>query len=527
MNFRSGWSVSGLTLALFAGCASAQVAAYEIIDLGGLPSPAAQESGAWALNDRHEVVGWARDAAYQVHATIWLYCPNYGLTAGEWHDLSDLAGETDTGDAFDINMSGLVVGRQAVSTSSGSWRGYIWNVAASPLVTTELGTFTGGATTEGIACAVNDASPAIVVGVAEAPDDPCQFHRRMQAFGYKQGDPPTTLTALGMNPGNGYSQASGVNNASPPRACGRSTDEKCPTLFCQPDASAVQWTVSASPTLTTLPDNGPGYGAQAWGINDAGQSVGLAIETGSSCLKHAAFWATPTSSPIDLGSVGIASSYESRAFRLNEVGPGGVVTVVGSELTNALAFRWFRDGSGSWTGVDLNTLISPLCGWTLYEAHDVSSDGWIVGDGLVTPPGSLWPENHAFLLKPITCPGDLDGSCTVNGADLGVLLGGWGCGTPCPACRADLNHDGLINGADLGLLLGAWGATCECWSCPSGSRVAMEQESPAEAENNLIEGLTILGLRSVEEFRAWQSSRSAEQNAEVFEWLFIYLTARN
>lgn len=46
--------------------------------------------------------------------------------------------------------------------------------------------------------------------------------------------------------------------------------------------------------------------------------------------------------------------------------------------------------------------------------------------------------------------GDLNGSGEVDGADLGMLLGGWGL----PA--ADLNDDGITDGADLGILLGAW-----------------------------------------------------------------------
>ena len=47
--------------------------------------------------------------------------------------------------------------------------------------------------------------------------------------------------------------------------------------------------------------------------------------------------------------------------------------------------------------------------------------------------------------------GDIDGSGAVNGADLGLLLGGWGVPGP-----GDLNNDGNVNGADLGLLLGSW-----------------------------------------------------------------------
>ena len=49
------------------------------------------------------------------------------------------------------------------------------------------------------------------------------------------------------------------------------------------------------------------------------------------------------------------------------------------------------------------------------------------------------------------CPADFNGDRVVAGADLGMLLGGWG------GPDYDLNGDGIGNGADLGILLGAWG----------------------------------------------------------------------
>lgn len=49
------------------------------------------------------------------------------------------------------------------------------------------------------------------------------------------------------------------------------------------------------------------------------------------------------------------------------------------------------------------------------------------------------------------CVGDLTGDGTVNGADLGVLLGGWG------GPGGDLDGDGVTGPADLATLLGAWG----------------------------------------------------------------------
>jgi hypothetical protein len=53
---------------------------------------------------------------------------------------------------------------------------------------------------------------------------------------------------------------------------------------------------------------------------------------------------------------------------------------------------------------------------------------------------------------PPQCPADLDDSGSVDGADLGVLIGSWG------SSGADLDGSGTVDGADLGILLSAWGA---------------------------------------------------------------------
>jgi hypothetical protein len=56
---------------------------------------------------------------------------------------------------------------------------------------------------------------------------------------------------------------------------------------------------------------------------------------------------------------------------------------------------------------------------------------------------------------PQPCPGDIDGSGTVNVDDLLSLINGWG---PCPGgCAPDLNGDQVVNVDDLLALINAWG----------------------------------------------------------------------
>ena len=51
-----------------------------------------------------------------------------------------------------------------------------------------------------------------------------------------------------------------------------------------------------------------------------------------------------------------------------------------------------------------------------------------------------------------SCPADVTGDGEVDGADLSVVLGGWG--QPGPS---DISGDGNTDGTDIGLLLGSWG----------------------------------------------------------------------
>jgi hypothetical protein len=61
-----------------------------------------------------------------------------------------------------------------------------------------------------------------------------------------------------------------------------------------------------------------------------------------------------------------------------------------------------------------------------------------------------------WLFKPpvVVCNADLDGSGTVDAADLAAFLGAWGATGANPA---DLDGSGTVDGSDLAALLGAWG----------------------------------------------------------------------
>ena len=86
------------------------------------------------------------------------------------------------------------------------------------------------------------------------------------------------------------------------------------------------------------------------------------------------------------------------------------------------------------------------------SVHDVNDAGIAIAVVLSGHDGT--PVPRLAYLTPVA---DLNGDLKVDGADLGLLLGGWGPVTNEARRLYDLNQDGMINGADLGLFLGGWG----------------------------------------------------------------------
>lgn len=107
--------------------------------------------------------------------------------------------------------------------------------------------------------------------------------------------------------------------------------------------------------------------------------------------------------------------------------------------------------------------LTPRGDGLVWECDDFQADGTHPGPEGVEKVGSLLLGH--FLASPYAAPwfrapksADLDDSGLVDGADLAILLSGWG---PCPGigtCTADLDWDGFVGGSDLATLLAAWGS---------------------------------------------------------------------
>jgi probable HAF family extracellular repeat protein len=181
-----------------------------------------------------------------------------------------------------------------------------------------------------------------------------------------------------------------------------------------------------------------GRNSHAHAINEHGTVVGDADPTADFLdYQSAAQWQDGVLTFLpDLGDVG--GVIESFARDVNDHG-----TIVGTSVTPAFevhAVTW-RDGQC----VDLNTLIPPGTGWLLANAHAISNDGRIVGEGF-TPQGL-----QAFVLVPDSA-GGFEVYLAGKAGSGGFVPGLWGQGWPDGGGEISLAVTNGLGGA-AGLML--------------------------------------------------------------------------
>jgi hypothetical protein len=208
-------------------------------------------------------------------------------------------------------------------------------------------------------------------------------------------------------------------------------------------SSAARWN-AGSTTAVILPPAGSVRGSIAWDVSDSGYVVGV----GGSVLDRIALRWDPSGAATVLGKAG-ADGYRYEHTSAYSVNDGGVAV---GEATRYLGNDAYGQRGVMWDGtgqvIDLNTLIDPDSGWSLWKADAINDLGWITGTGSRRINGR-WASG-AFLLIPLTAaatPGDANRDGRVDGDDYALLdrgaargLGGWENG--------DFNGDGAVDGAD-------------------------------------------------------------------------------
>ena len=150
------------------------------------------------------------------------------------------------------------------------------------------------------------------------------------------------------------------------------------------------------------------------------------------------------------GLLGLQGSFDQ------STGLGGTVIVELAPTTEVMVVNGNATLGGRLT-VTLAPGFTPSPGQEFTVFSATSRSGAFDTVQLPTPTGGLtytleYRGGNAVVVVGGGLPEDLNGDGSVDGADLGLLLGAWGPG----GGPADLNGDTIVDGADLGLLLAAW-----------------------------------------------------------------------
>ena len=370
---------------LFRGLAEAALE-YWVVDLGTLGGAGSEALG---LNDRSQVVGWAKDVNGRTQAFLW----EHGTLTG----LGFLTNRWSNSVATAINNHGEITGYSSITATNE----HAFLVHSNQL--TDIGTL-GGANSRGFD--INDLGE--IAGRADRPSNTIP-----QAFLWRTNHMIWIPTYLYENT-NQYPtalhecEARGISMKS----------QVCGFTFYQPaDAYGEDWGFVWSDLNTNGTDeyyemkvlgnmgtsNTWGSSSGAFGMNDIDQAVGWTYVSSVRSPYHAfrvtssnGIWKIPQPEPngaatstnslmIDLGSLA-GTNGNSYANAINN--HSWVVGLSSSSSGTNQAFLW-REG----VMTNLNDLIPPGSGWVLTNATAINDHGEIAGSG------RYLGQPRAFLLQ--------------------------------------------------------------------------------------------------------------------------------
>jgi len=471
-------TVSSSTFAFALGGITAPAAGqdprFRVTDLGLISAdPVHSKSMALGINALGEVVGWSGRGDAEPYAFIWLPEPNYGLSAGPLHSLTQL----DQGlnecisEAHDINDRGEIAGQLGAGTTDPAARFWRYDDGWSSLDLSDSGL-------DSRAFAVSNHDDPFVVGWHDATDQQQQQgylcdledYPEPLKFAYSAKITGASFQRTDMNadpPDNRNTMAYDVDDWPDfPHIVGVMDNCGGTGLPCPTERLALYWWAGQETLLDSLdPCPETDYRAEARGISQVGVTIEIAgiawdWEYPDACFPHAAYWLGWDGTCIELPdppTPRTTSTGQAICRHDNVVRIAGWEGKPADPPYKCDAVLWEKEDGGNWQAIVLDDAI-PTCShedWNLYQAQDVNAEGWIVGVGYWAP----FEQVHAFLLTPINhdCPWDVNGDGTVDTADLLELLGAWGTCRTGHICRTDINLDCVTNTADLLLLQGNWG----------------------------------------------------------------------
>jgi len=217
-------------------------------------------------------------------------------------------------------------------------------------------------------------------------------------------------------------------------------------------AGIITWTVNrAIPTTidglyvridTQATTTSAGTALPGWDINPYGSTSLNFFASTASPNPASTYVRTQTSGgPTNLAAGTVVGPTSTFANSTTAVITSAGVGSNGWSL-NATHYVGFRFNPGTTTGTVRYGYAVVQVGATVTERTLVSVHWEDTGAPITVGPPA-----------PPPCPADLNDDGSVNGMDLGIMLGNWDTANP----LTDLNSDGSTNGIDLGILLGGWG----------------------------------------------------------------------
>ena len=295
-------------------------------------------------------------------------------------DLGTLGGSSSY--ARGINDSGQVVGYSLLS--DGAQHAFLYDSTKGMKDLNDLIPADSGGTIYD-ATAINSDGKIAATDFKPFGTDPavCQFENYSGGWVYAAVLTPATTATYEVQDlgtvGGDWSEATGINDSG--KVVGYSMTSGC-------FQDAFLYDASATPKMQDLGTLGGPY-SEATGINDPGQVVGYSSRDYQSCSHDCwrAFLYDERATPKmqELGTLGGSS----RALDINKYGQA-----VGYSYVSGAGDRAFLKESGK-PMKDLNDLIPPASGWTIYEATAINSNGKIAATGDKAGVG-----RHALLLTP-------------------------------------------------------------------------------------------------------------------------------
>lgn len=179
------------------------------------------------------------------------------------------------------------------------------------------------------------------------------------------------------------------------------------------------------------------FSLTAGGILDPGESI---VITDGDAAAFATAWGIPLSQV--LGGNLAAGLGRNDAINLFDASGGLVDRLRFGDQTFAGTIRT-QNASGSACRQEFGQ--DNIAAWVLATAGDAFGSH-------TSAAGDLGSPGVYGSVSCVACAADLTQNGIVDGADLGMLLSGWG-----SAGASDLNGNGTTDGADLGMMLSSWG----------------------------------------------------------------------